>query len=58
MMVVTVEPADLDQLDALVTAQQDNELRWQASAEATADVPTCGRKAATGSPAGGNSPPP
>ncbi|MFF2580048.1 hypothetical protein [Streptomyces goshikiensis] len=37
-MVIAVPPADLDRLDALVTAQQTAETRWQASAEQQAGL--------------------
>ncbi|MER7122265.1 hypothetical protein [Streptomyces goshikiensis] len=37
-MVIAVPPADLDRLDALVTAQKTAETRWQAAAEQHAGV--------------------
>ncbi|MFE9803509.1 hypothetical protein ACFYP6_32430 [Streptomyces goshikiensis] len=38
-VVVAVAPADLDNLDRLVAEQQESESRWQAAAEARADLP-------------------
>ncbi|MEU8943510.1 hypothetical protein OHU17_37755 (plasmid) [Streptomyces goshikiensis] len=47
-MIVAVAPADLDHLDRLVAEQQEAESRWQAAAEARADLPGAGRAACTG----------
>ncbi|MFD6937255.1 hypothetical protein ACFWAP_14050 [Streptomyces goshikiensis] len=44
-MIVAVAPADLDRL---VAEQQEAESRWQAAAEARADLPGAGRAACTG----------
>ncbi|MER6782966.1 MULTISPECIES: hypothetical protein [unclassified Streptomyces] len=37
-MVISARPEDLDQLDALVNAQQTAEIRWQAAAEQQAGI--------------------